>query len=108
RRTLGLEPVEDGRRSVLPEAPPQGGDVAGVAHRDRERVRWLRELVADLEGGGLLPLDPVRVDRVDELDGVRLRQLANDLERPVEVPAQRDHARSVNQRLRELADRDLA
>ena len=36
------------------------------------------ELVADLEGGRLLALDPVRVDRVDELDRVLLRELADD------------------------------
>ena len=66
------------------------------------------ELLADLEGGRLLPLDPIRVDGVDQLDRVALGQLADDPERVVEVAADRDHARAVHQRLGELADRDLA
>ena len=67
---LRLEAVQDRRRPVLLEAPPPGGDVAGVADRDRERVGWPAELVAGLERGRLLALDPVRVDRVDQLDRV--------------------------------------
>ena len=40
--------------------------------------------------------------------GCRAAQLAHELERLVEVAAQRDHARAVHQRLRELAGGDLA
>ena len=68
----------------------------------------LAELLDHLERRGLLALDPVRVDRVDELDRVLLRELADERERVVEVAADGDHARAVHQRLRELADRDLA
>ena len=68
----------------------------------------LAQLVDHLERGGLLALDPVRVDRVDELDRVLLRELADERERVVEVAADRDHPRAVHQRLGELADRDLA
>ena len=66
------------------------------------------ELVEDLERRRLLALEAERVDRVDERDRVLGRQLAHELERLVEVAAQRDHARAVHQRLRELAGRDLA
>src|SRR5207247_4735410 len=67
-----LVPVEDRGGLVLLESLPIRGDVPRVADGDRERPGWTAQLVADLEGGRLLPLDPVRVDRVDELDRVRL------------------------------------
>ena len=66
------------------------------------------ELVEDLERRGLLALQPERVDRVHERDRAPLRELAHELERLVEVAAQRDHARAVHQRLGELARGDLA
>ena len=108
RCALGLEAVEPGRLLALAEAAPPRGDVAGVADGDRERTRRLAELLDHLEGRGLLALDPVRVDRVHELDRVLLRKLADEGERVVEVASDRDHARAVHQRLGELADRDLA
>ena len=92
----------------LLEAAPVGGHVAGVADRDRERAGRLAELLDDLEGGGLLAFDPVRVDRVDELDRVLLGELADDRQGVVEVALQGDDAGAVHQRLGELADRDLA
>ena len=68
----------------------------------------LAQLLDHLEGGRLLALDPVRVDRVDELDRVLVGELADDRQRLVEVALQGDHAGAVHQRLDELADRDLA
>ena len=70
RRALGLEAVEDRRRADLLEAAPVGGDVAGVADRDRQRAGGAAQLLDDLEGRRLLAFDPVRVDRVDEFDRV--------------------------------------
>ena len=46
----------------------------------------LAELVEDLEGGGLLALDPVGVDRVDELDRVAVGELADDLSASSKLP----------------------
>ena len=86
RRALGLEAVEDRRRAELLEAAPVGGDVAGVADRDRQRPGRLAELLDDLEGGRLLALDPVGVDRVDELDRVLLGELADDLSASSKLP----------------------
>ena len=91
----------------LLEALPVRGDVPGVADRDAQPVD-LAELLVDLERGGLLTLDPERVDRVDQRDRVAAGELADDLERLVEVAAQRDDARAVHQRLGELARGDLA
>src|SRR5215217_1446221 len=83
RGPLRLEAVEDRRGPVLLEPGPPRGDVARVPHRDGEGVRRLAELVAGLEGRGLLPLDPVRVDGVDQLHRVLGRQLPAVL--PVEA-----------------------
>ena len=66
------------------------------------------ELLDDLEGGGLLALEAVLVDGVDERDRVAVGQRAHERQRLVEVAAQRDDARAVHERLGELALRDLA
>ena len=57
---------------------------------------------------GLLALEAVLVDGVDERDRVAVGQLAHERQRLVEVAAQRDHARAVHERLGELALGDLA
>ena len=78
RGALGLEAEHPRRRAGLLEALPVGGDVAGVADRDAQRVE-LAELLDDLERRGLLALEPERVDRVDERDRVARRELAHEL-----------------------------
>ena len=71
-------------------------------------VGRVAERVDDLERGGLLPLDADRVDRVDDLDAGTLPELAHDVERDVEVAVDRHDPRAVDERLRELPERDLA
>ena len=71
-------------------------------------VGRVAEHVDDLERGRLLALDAHRVHRVDDLDAGPLAELAHDLERVVEVAVHRHDARAVDQRLRELPQRDLA
>ena len=68
------------------------------------------QVVADLEGGGLLALEAERVDRVDQGDRmvVLLGERADDPERVVEVAVDRHHPRPGDQRLEQLADGDLA
>src|SRR5579862_5199965 len=83
RRSSRLEPPHlrpgghDIARVVLDEAAPVRGDVAGVPDRDREHVRGAPERVADLEGAGLLALDPVRIHRVDQREPEARRALAH-------------------------------
>src|SRR6185295_14082745 len=67
---LRLEAVHDRRLPVLLKTPPPGGDVAGIADRDGERVRGAAELVTGLKRCRFLALDPIGVDRVDELHRV--------------------------------------
>ena len=67
-----LEPVHDwklrGPAGGLVRAKPLPirRDIASVADRDVELVRRIAKGVDDLEGSGLLPLQPVGVDRVDQ------------------------------------------
>ena len=106
----GSASIEPGG-AVVAEAHPVGADVAGVADRDREEVGRPPQVLADLERGGLLALEPVRVDRVDERDRVlgpapvSSRTIAQRL---VEVAVDGEHPRAGGLRLEQLAGRDLA
>ena len=91
---------------VLAEAAPVGGDVAGVADGDEQVVGRVAEGVDDLEGGGLLPLDAVGVDGVDEGDGMDVGDGQRQLQRDVEVAVDGDDAGAVRDGLRQLALRD--
>ena len=95
--------------TVVVEAGPVGADVPRVPDRDREDLGGTAEIVADLEGAGLLALEPVRVDRVHDGDRVvvLLAEGADDVERLVEVPVDRDDPRADDERLEELAEGDL-
>src|SRR5256886_17489981 len=70
---------------VLAIAAPIRGDVPRVADGDQVVVGCHAELVHDLEGGGLLPLEPERVHRVHERHRMALGDLADDRQRLVEV-----------------------
>ena len=71
-------------------------------------VRRVAEGVHDLEGSRLLALDARRVDAVDQRDGVVLGELAGQLQAVVEVALDLQQPCAVRQRLRHLAERDLA
>src|SRR3954468_10235079 len=108
RSPCRLKAVENWSGLRLAESPPPRRDVPRVADRDRERARGLAEFLQHLERSRLLALDAVRMDRVDEFDRVTIRELADDPQGVVEVPAQGDHPRAVHERLRQLADGDLS
>ena len=111
---LGLEAAHHGAPGgaaevgVLLVAEPVGRDVAGVADRQQVVVGGVAEEVADLEGRGLLALQPDRVDRVDQRDRVVAGQAAGDVEAVVEVAADHDDLRAVHDGLGHLAGGDLA
>ena len=71
-------------------------------------IRSITQNLDDLESGGLLALDAVGVDRVDEVDRVVVRQFTSHLEAVVEVPLHLDELCAVGDGLSELAERDLA
>ena len=93
---------------VLRVAEPVRRDVAGVADRQQVVVGGVAEEVDDLERRGLLALEPDRVDRVDQGDGVLPGQPLGQPEAGVEVAADHDHPGAVQDRLRHLAGGDLA
>ena len=66
------------------------------------------KLVADLHRGGLLPFDPERIDRVDQLDLVGRCDVFDNRKSLVEVPLDLDDSRLVHHRLGELAHGDLS
>ena len=93
---------------VLGVAEPVGRDVAGVADREDVDVGSVAEEVDDLEGGGLLALEPHRVHGVHQRDRVVLGEPAGEPQAVVEVAAHHDHLGAVHDRLGELAGGDLA
>jgi hypothetical protein len=91
------------------EAGAERADVAEVAARDDDPVGHLPvELLHDLDGDGLLPLDAQAVHRVREVDALFLGEPLDDRHAAVEVGVEREHERAVRERLHELRRRDLA
>src|SRR5207245_803547 len=70
RGACGLEPQQArylralARRMVLFEPDPVGGDIARVADRQRVKIGRIAQVVDDLEGGRLLPIQPEGIHRV--------------------------------------------
>ena len=79
-----------------------GADVAGIAYRKRMHGGSPSEVVDHLPGGGLLPRDAVRIDRIDQGHIVIRGELENNRERIVEVAVHRNHRGTVGDRLSEL------
>ncbi len=100
--------VDDAVIAVLGVALPVGGDVAGVAHRQAVVIGSRLELLHDLEGSGLLPLDAEGVDGVDDGHRGLFGNLLHQAHAVVEVAAQLDGDRAVHHGLGQLAHGDLA
>ena len=94
-------------RPVLGVPAPVRRDIPGIA--DRQHVHSGRgpQLIAHLHGSSLLSFNPVRIDRVDELDLVGRRNVLHDSQRLVEVPLDLNDSRPVHHRLRELPESNL-
>jgi hypothetical protein len=71
-------------------------------------MKSVAEGIDDFERAGLLALDPVRIDGVDEGDGVLLADAAGDLEGIVEVAVDGKNLCAVRDSLGELALSDAA
>ena len=71
--------------------------------------RVTSQIIADLERGGFLAGEAMRVHRVHQRHVAGLPdELADDAQRVVEIPLDRNDASARNERLEELAGRDLA
>ena len=84
------------------------GDVPRVAHRHAVQVGRTPQCVDDLEGAGLLALQPVGVHAVHEGYREALGQVLREFERVVEIALHLQHARPVHQGLGHLPERDLS
>src|SRR5690606_4174922 len=101
----GGQPRGVGR--VLAVTHPVGRDVPGVADGQHVDVGGVTEGVDDLEGGGLLALEPEGVDRVDQGDRVVLGERPHDGQAVVEVAVHRHQGGPVDDRLGQFARGDL-
>ena len=94
--------------AALVEAAGVGACVPAAAVGKREHVRRRAQLLDDLERSGLLPLDAVRVERVDEHELVVPGELLCRVERLVEAAADLEQPRAGGDRLEELRCGDAA
>src|SRR5207302_294262 len=90
RQTFGLSD-----RKIFLKPFPVSGDIAGVAHWKKMKVRRAAQLVADFKRGGFLSVDPIRVDAVDHFHFSGLTQFADDAQGVVEVALHRDGRRAI-------------
>ena len=115
RSSLGLKPEHAWSSVGVPglapfaKAFPVGGDISRVSHGQGQGVGGTTERFRYLEGGRLLALDAVGVDRVHQRDvaeffGDPLRKLQGR----VEVAFDLDYSGPVREDLYGLAQRDLA
>jgi hypothetical protein len=102
------QPFRHTQLPVLVVALPVRRDVAGVADGQHMDVGSIAEDIDDLEGRGLLALDAIGVDRVDEVDRVGLGEFAAQRQAVVEVPVDLEQGRTVRDGLAHLPGRDLA
>ena len=101
--------VDDAEVVQLLHALGERGVVAEVASRNHEPVRHLPvELLEHFKADRLLPFDPERVDRVEQIDVQFVADLLDQRHRIVEVAADLQRFAAEGERLGELAVRDLA
>ncbi len=102
------EATRPARSEVLTKTAPVRGDVAGIAHREREHVGRVAECLDDLERSRLLAVDAIRVHAVDERHGMALAELAHESQRDVEAGVDAHDRRTVHPRLEQFARRDAS
>ena len=91
RRALGLEAEHAAARAPSSlEALPVGGDVAGVADRDAQRVESPPSSSTSSNAAVFWPSSRNALTELTSAIGWRVGELAHELERLVEVAAQRD------------------
>ena len=109
RRRQPGQPVDDAQPLCQRQPLRQRRDVAQVARRQDDPVgRLPAELLHDLDADGLLALDAQRVHRIGQVDRIVPRHFLDDPHAAVEVGVERQHLRTVADRLDELRRRDLA
>ena len=87
---------------------PVCGDVPRIADGEDMDVGSVAEFLDDLKGSGLLTLDAVGIDRVDDGEVTGLTEFADETEGVVEVAPDGDDGRPVDIGLDHLASGDAA
>lgn len=96
--------VDDAEIIQLLHPLREGGVVAEVAARNHEPVRHLPvELLEHFESDRLLPLDPERIDRVEQIDVEFPADLLNQSHRIVEIALDLQRLAAEGERLGKLA-----
>src|SRR5215475_15859035 len=94
--------------SKLPVTCPVRRDVSGVAHRQQMKIRRLAHFIDNLEYGGLLARDPIRIYRIHDGKMTAFAKLPDDPQRVIEIAINRDNFRSVREGLKQFSRRDLS
>ena len=98
--------IATGQRLVV--AAPVRRDIAAVADGQTHPLRCVPEVFDDLPGRGLLPLEPVRIEVVDQRDRMLVAHQPHHPQRVVERAVDLDDRGAGDLRLSQLALRDLA
>src|SRR6266496_5461750 len=87
---------------------PIGGDIARVADRKHVIIRRIPYFIDNLERGGLLSRDPIRVNRIHDYKIVSLAELADNSKRIVKVPFNDDDFCAIRKSLKQFSARSLS
>ena len=87
---------------------PIGGDIARVADRKQMKIRRVPYFIDNLERGGLLSRDPIRVNRIHDDKIASLAELAHDSKRIVKVPFNGYDFCAIRKSLQQFAARNLS
>ena len=96
------QPIDPAQRVRFAKAFAQRAGVAEISARQDDPIRHApAALFEQHEGRRLLAFDPVRVDRVDDRDALRIERAHRD-QRRVEIAVDREDRGAVIERLRDL------
>ncbi|MBA7649090.1 hypothetical protein ES703_56884 [subsurface metagenome] len=87
---------------------PVGGYVARVAHRHGLIGGTITQYINYLKSTGCLPFNPVGVDGVDNFHRKGSDEIANNLQRLIEIALNRDHLGSTRRDMRQLPQGNLS
>jgi hypothetical protein len=85
-----------------------GRDIAGITDGQAMEVRGTPQFIDNLEGGGFLSLQAVRVNGVHDGDRCMVSDLLDQRHADIKITTYLDHYRAVDHRLGQFAQRDLA
>src|SRR4051812_6618037 len=83
--------------------------ISQIACWNDDPVGWIpSQLLQQLEHDRLLPFEPERIDRVEQMHTELLGGVARQLEARIEIPVHHQRAGAVRDELRQFSERDLS